>query len=211
MSYRTVNQDHHDRIRRVREALALLQAAVPEEALHLRREIREIRISAAPGLCSNGAIACTGGALNRSVELTPDSLSLDPVELAVILSHEGRHHRTDGLGRHTLIQHSCSNCSSPFERMLDPIYAVDDQVRRRILKYLGMRDPNDLRIEALFPPGQRVHVDADKFVGLLRDGTAVAHVADADSKVRFWETLKPAFCAAAIGLAFGAGLSALND
>lgn len=117
-------------------AFRLLQKYAPEEWLHLAHEIDLIAV----GNCGPGTLACTGADLGRMILLSVPPADRDLVDLAVTLSHEARHHATDiYTGEHCIIQHTCVDCSDPFERALDPIYARDEQVRRKLL--LGqMRD-----------------------------------------------------------------------
>src|SRR5687767_4752004 len=109
----------------VRRAMRLLLDYAPEHLEHVLREIREVSFSWSGEPCPVGAVACTGGVHGRRVVLMDRPSQIDPIDLAVLLSHEARHHYTDVWGRHFIIAHTCTDCSNPYERAADPIYVLD--------------------------------------------------------------------------------------
>lgn len=121
-------------LQRVREAVNLLRAVAPAHYAHLFREID--KITYAPGAC-DGGVACTAGRYGRTAVLARDPESDDVVELAISLSHEARHHRTDAYGQHWIIPHTCTDCRDPEERALDPIYIEDERLRRATHAYFA--------------------------------------------------------------------------
>jgi hypothetical protein len=118
---------------RVQEALNLLQFVAPGHYAHFFREIT--RIDYAPVAC-DGGVACTAGRYGRAAVLATNPEHENLIELAVLLSHEARHHHTDQSGRHLIIPHTCQDCTDPIERALDSIYQEDERLRRAIHMYL---------------------------------------------------------------------------
>jgi len=115
--------------RNIHRALGLLNEVRPD---HYRRVFRELRgIAFIRGGC-DGGLACTGADYGRTAVLASDPAGTDIIQLAVRLSHEARHHLTDRWGRHFIIEHSCRDCSNPWERALDPIYHEDGRLEEAL-------------------------------------------------------------------------------
>ncbi len=120
----------------VRRAMRLLDDYARDDYEHILREIEEVTWSQSGLACPPGSLACTGGVHGRRAVLTSLPSQINPVELAVVLSHEARHHYTDPWGRHFLIAHVCSDCGNLHERAWDPIYAHDDVLRHHLYAQL---------------------------------------------------------------------------
>jgi hypothetical protein len=118
----------------VGQALDLLWWAAPDHHFHIHSEIAVI--SYGPDACGQNAIACTNGPYGRQIVLTTPPEQTAVVELAIILSHEARHHFTDRYGHHHSVPHRCVDCGAPAERAMDPIYVDDEHLRQRLLQAL---------------------------------------------------------------------------
>ena len=158
----------------VERALELLRWAVPDEYFHLMREIRSIGVE--ENACGTGAIACTAGDLDRHVTLAVPPCEMDVVELAVTLSHEARHHLTDQTGHH-IIDHTCIDCTDPWERERDAIYIHEEWVRAQLMAALTRpRYVYSLPARQLARPKQPVR-DAAILAGVALLGVAIAGMA----------------------------------
>ena len=124
----------------IEQALALLQWAAPEHYGHILREIQGVKYLGGDG-CGVNAIACTSGPHGRWIVLTSPPEWSPLVEVAVTLSHEARHHFTDPWGQHQNIPHRCTDCSSPNQRAIDPIYQADELLRQQLLTALSPPPP----------------------------------------------------------------------
>lgn len=125
-------------IAKIQTALQLLAAVAPDDRDHFFRVITAVRYNR--DACTPGAAACTGGRHGRTVVLRLDPAKTDLVELAVLLSHEARHHQIDfysGVVR--LRRHTCTDglCRNPRELARDPIYRHDAWLRRELRAHLA--------------------------------------------------------------------------
>ncbi len=127
---------------RVIGALDLLRDAAPEHFAHFVEHIDEIRLRR--GGCE-GALACTGASHGAVAVL--DELNFDDVvEVAVILSHESRHHFTDEFGIRYIAPHAVDVGMAPWYAQFDPIYIEDARLRRHLRVFLaGVRRRRHVR------------------------------------------------------------------
>ena len=123
----------------VRYAISLLYNTLPDTYVHLFREIRYITVSP---ICGTGTLGCTNvrGA-ERTIFLSYVPEWMTPVNLAILIGHEGHHHFTIN-GQDYVQPHTCTDCSDPFQRATDWLYVWEDAVRphleetHRLVSYL---------------------------------------------------------------------------
>ena len=160
----------------VARALELLQWAAPDEYFHLMREIRSIGVR--ENACGIGAIACTAGDLGRHIRLAVPPCEMDTIELAVTLSHEARHHLTDQTGHH-IIDHTCADCTDPWERARDAIYIHEERVRAQIIAALTrpryVYSPPARQLTRPTPARDVALVAGVALFGAVVAGMAIAH------------------------------------
>ncbi len=93
--------------------------------------------------CDEKTLACTLPKNDRVyVGFHRRISSIPVVELAIALSHEGRHWTRHPYlpGRLLQVKHTCSDagCLQEWERLIDPVYAVDAQMRPILERHWAM-------------------------------------------------------------------------
>jgi hypothetical protein len=146
------------RVQKVHAALDLLARFEPEAYDHIVREARDIVFG--PAWCPPNSIACTGGPLGRHIVLIWDPLTMDLVELAATIFHEGLHLWSDPSGRLVTAQHQCDPCRTFEAQARDWIYREEAALQARLRAATGIRK------QPTFPAG--------KVVGALAVGALAA-------------------------------------
>lgn len=136
------------RFDRVLSALDLLARFEPEAHAHVVREAREIRWE--PAWCPPNAIACAGGPLGRRIVLVQDPLSMDIVELASTIFHEGLHLATGPGGRFLTLHHECDACTTFAERASDWIYREEAALEARLRATTGIQKRSSITFGQVF-------------------------------------------------------------
>lgn len=131
---------------KINAALALLARHAADEHEHFFRMITTV--AWVPGVCGPGALACTAGRFERAVMLDRNPMGMSLLDLAVLLSHEARHHFIDIWGQILVRDHTCENCASPWERAHDSIYREDEALRIQLAVALAAEDMERREAEA---------------------------------------------------------------
>lgn len=98
------------------------------------------------------------------------------IEVAVSIAHEARHIRLLPNGRHRCVPHMCSDagCSAAFERMLDPVYARDEEVRAMLCDGLELEaEIQAARLSQRKQDRQMAHLYGPSPAFLARTGASV--------------------------------------
>jgi hypothetical protein len=118
-------------VARIRQALDALGRHLPSEHAHVCRALQYIRMTLWPWGAPSSVRAYTGGPWGRGMILVHRPTTLPLEEIAVSVAHEARHIVLHPNGTHSYVFHAFgSRPPTPAERLADPIYARDDEVRR---------------------------------------------------------------------------------
>lgn len=116
--------------RRITAAAQVLRTYAPQEWQHLSQAITRMRHDPRG---PRGVLAWTGGSEGRGIVFVADPARMRILDLAALMVHESTHwsfnFRTFNW---TVVQHECDDCADLFNRLLDPIYANEAFVLRRL-------------------------------------------------------------------------------
>ena len=122
-------------------AVEVLAAHAPAHLDHVRVHIE--RLEYVPGGCrSEHAIACTNvTGWGQAILFEVDPAGIELIDLAVVLSHEGRHWSFDANGNRISVPHTCigSACRDEQWRRIDPIYRDDAALEVFLRARTGIR------------------------------------------------------------------------